>query len=512
MKKQSIMVVEDERIIARDLQATLQRAGYDVPGLAASGEEAVAAAAKLKPDLVLMDVVLQGQMDGITAAGQIHQRLGIPVIYLSSYGDPPILERAKATEPIAYVLKPYEEQDLLTTIEVVLHQYQTSRGRAEATLLASEARFRAIFETSPLGITLVNRKGQFVETNAAWREMLGYAGADLRELTIAECAHPEDRAAECQLFQELMRGQRDRYRLQKRARCQSGKVIWVRVTASTFPTAGQADGHRFAVRMVEDITEQKQLEEQFLRAQRMECIGVLASGLAHNLGNVLSPLTTGVALLQPALTDASACQTLAIVDASLQRAVGIVRQLQALGRGGNGKMAPLQPGALLEEIARFVRELFPQSIQTRTTVPAGLRTITGDANELHQVLLNLCTNARDAMPDHGSLYLSAANAEVDAATASRHPGSKPGPFVVLSVRDTGSGMTPEVMEKIFDPFFTTKPAGRGTGLGLSTVFGIIKRHGGFLEVQSQPNTGTEFRVYLPATDPAEPPSHAGSAR
>lgn len=504
MKKQSIMVVEDERIIARDIQATLQRAGYHVPSLAASGEEAVAIASRVKPDLVLMDIVLQGQMDGIMAAGRIRQDFGIPVIYLSSYGDPPILERAKATEPIGYILKPYEEKDLLTTIEMVLHQYQASQERAESALLASEARFRAIFDTCALGIALVNREGRFLETNGALREILGCESAEMVRKTITDFAHPGDQEEESSLFKELMDGKRDQYRLQKREFSKAGKVIWVQLTASVFPGSGSSESRRFAVRMTEDITEQKHLEEQFLRAQRMECIGMLASGLAHNLGNVLVPVTAGVGLLQPLLTEPSGSQTLAVMDGSLRRAVGIVRQLLTLGRGEDGQMVPMLPRDLLEEIGRFVRELFPKSIQTRIRVPAEPQAIMGDANALHQALLNLCANARDAMPQQGSLVMSIENTAVDAAKARLHPGIKAGPFVVFSVKDTGSGMSEDVIERIFDPFFTTKPTGQGTGLGLSTTLGIIKRHKGFIEVESQPGKGTEFRLYIPALETVVP--------
>jgi PAS domain S-box-containing protein len=497
MKKQSIMVVEDERIIARDLQATLQRAGYDVPSLAASGEEAVATATRLKPDLVLMDIVLQGQMDGIMAAAQI-RHLGIPVIYLSSYGDQPIVDRAKATEPIGYVLKPYEERDLLTTIQVVLHKFRTSRDRAEAELLASEARFRAIFETSPVGIALINCDGRFVEVNRAFEQATGYEGAALGAMSILDRSHPEDRASEQRMFEELMAGKRDRYQMEKREFTREGKCVWLRISANRFPGGHDANSGRFAVRMAEDITLQKLLHDQLLRAQRMECIGTLSSGIVHNLGNVLVPVGAGIGMLHGMVTDEAALNLISTMEQSVHRATGIIRQLLSFGRGDDGQMVKLAPDVLLDEVGRFVRDLFAKTIQITLVVDPAIRAIHGDSNELHQALLNLCTNSRDAMGDSGKLWISARNVMVSPEKAKMYPEVTAGLFVAISVRDNGPGMSSDVAERIFDPFFTTKPAGKGTGLGLSTTLGIIKRHKGFIEVDSEPGKGTEIRLLIPA--------------
>lgn len=499
MKALTILIVEDEKIVARDLQATLERAGYHVPVLVASGEEAILQAERLRPDLVLMDIVLQGQMDGITAASRIRQQFGIPVIYLSSYGDQAMLERAKSTEPIGYVLKPYEEKDLLTNLEVALHQFQASRQREEKALLASEARFRVIFSASPLGIGLMNRQGRCVDSNPALQRMLGYGPKELRELSLSDYTHPENRAAEARLFEELIGGQSQSYEFEKRIIRKDGEISWLRVHACHFPHAA-AEGAEasFTLHMVEDISDAKVMEEQLLRAQRMEVIGTFTSGLAHNLNNILTPVTVGLDLLRPVCAEEPARSTLDTMETSLYRGSAIVRQLLGFGRGIEEHKVVFEPGQLLGEVHALVRELFPKTVLTEVRVPAGLWTLEGDSNQLHQALLNLCANARDAMPNGGRLCLGAENASVDERLARLHPGVQPGPYVVLAVSDTGLGISPEIMGKLFSPFFTTKPFGKGTGLGLSTTLGIVKRHKGFIDLESQVGKGTQFRLYLPA--------------
>jgi two-component system, cell cycle sensor histidine kinase and response regulator CckA len=503
MKESNILIVEDERIVAYDLRTTLQRAGYHVTGLATSGEDAIRIAEGSKPDLVLMDIVLQGEMDGISAADRIREKLGIPTIYLSSYGDQSILERAKATEPIGYVFKPYEEKDLLTTIQVALYQYQTNRHRAEAALLSSETRFRSIFETAPLGIALVNREGRLVETNPVWKQMFGFADNELRNKNVCELIHSENRAFEGRQFSEVFEEKRERYQALIRGVRKDGTVIWMRASASPFQLADKKIGSRYSLCMAEDITQEKQVEEEFLRAQRMESIGTLASGLAHNLNNLLCPVVMGLPLIRSSITDDSMFPVLTNMENSTNRAVEIIRQLLHFGKGVQGKPEVLKTEGVLAETVQLIRGFFPRAIRIHTQVPSDIWSIRADANQLQQALLNLCTNAKDAMPDGGDLTVSAANANIDVSQARLHTAINAGPYVVMSVADTGMGMTPEVMDRIFHPFFTTKPTGKGTGLGLVSTLNIIKQHGGFIETQSELHKGTAFRIYLPAIPKCE---------
>ena len=252
-----------------------------------------------------------------------------------------------------------------------------------------------------------------------------------------------------------------------------------------------------------DITETKKLESQFLRAQRQESIGTLASGIAHDLNNILSPILMATSILRRDLSGPNDEKMLNIIEGSAERGAGIVKQVLTFARGAEGERVLLQPKHLVSELAKIMAQTFPRNIDIQTNLPTELWTVMGDATQIHQVLLNLCVNARDAMGTAGgTLTVAAENLDIDEHFASMNPGAQLGPHVALRVTDTGSGMTPETMEKIFDPFFTTKEVGKGTGLGLATVIGIVKSHGGVLALQSKLGVGTTFSVFLPASPDA----------
>lgn len=248
-----------------------------------------------------------------------------------------------------------------------------------------------------------------------------------------------------------------------------------------------------------DLTERKKLEQQFLRAQRLESIGTLAGGIAHDLNNVLSPIVMALDLLQLKTTDRETQELLAIISSNARRGADMVRQVLSFARGMSGDRLEVQVKHLIRDIKQIINDTFLKHVQVRTLFGNDLWTVIGDATQLHQVLLNLCVNARDAMPDGGSLILSAENMNLDAQYTGLNMEGTPGPYVCLQVEDTGTGMPPEILDKIFDPFFTTKDLGKGTGLGLSTTLAIVKSHGGFIRVYSEVGKGTKFKVFLPAT-------------
>ncbi len=252
-----------------------------------------------------------------------------------------------------------------------------------------------------------------------------------------------------------------------------------------------------------DITEKKVLEKQFLRAQRVESIGTLAGGIAHDLNNVLAPILMSVEVFRSKFTDEASQRMLGSLENSARRGAEMVKQVLTFARGVEGERMTLQPKHLIKEMQSIVTETFPKSIEIHTRVTKDALTISGDATQLHQVLLNLCVNARDAMPDGGILTLALDTHIVDAAMAGMHAGASPGPHVVISVSDTGCGISSDVIDNIFDPFFTTKEVGVGTGLGLSTVLSIVKSHDGFITVNSEVGKGSEFQIYLPAAQTDE---------
>ncbi|NJN12094.1 MAG: response regulator [Richelia sp. RM2_1_2] len=254
-----------------------------------------------------------------------------------------------------------------------------------------------------------------------------------------------------------------------------------------------------------DITQKKLLESQFFRAQRLESIGTLASGIAHDLNNVLAPILMTAQLLESQLHDERSKRLLPILISNAKRGANLVKQVLAFTRGVEGDRTLLQPKHLINEIKQVIRETFPKTIQVSDEIPQNLWMISGDSTQLHQVMMNLCVNARDAMPKGGKLTISANNFIVDKNYAQMHLDAKLGSYIIISVADTGVGISPEILDRVFEPFFTTKELGKGTGLGLSTVLGIVKSHGGFINVQSNVNQGSNFQIYLPAQEIKEIP-------
>jgi two-component system, cell cycle sensor histidine kinase and response regulator CckA len=249
-----------------------------------------------------------------------------------------------------------------------------------------------------------------------------------------------------------------------------------------------------------DVTERKKLEQQFLRAQRMESIGTLAGGIAHDLNNVLAPILMSIELLRLELERQEKDEILDTIESSARRGAEMVGQVLSFARGVEGRRLSVQVKHLVRDVAKIASETFPRNIEIRAEVPSNLPPVLGDPTQIHQVLLNLSVNARDAMPRGGTLTFSAQNVVLDDQYAGLSPEAKPGRHVLIQVEDTGTGIAPEILEKVFDPFFTTKEPGKGTGLGLSTSLAIVRSHGGFIRAYSEPGTGSRFRVYLPATE------------
>ena len=249
-----------------------------------------------------------------------------------------------------------------------------------------------------------------------------------------------------------------------------------------------------------DIAEKKMIEAQFMRAQRMESIGTLAGGIAHDLNNILAPIMMSIELLKETSVDPMSANILKTIEVSAKRGADIVRQVLSFAGGLEGERVEVQMRHLLNEVLIIIKDTFPKDIRLEFSIPNDIWTILGDPTQVHQILLNLCVNARDAMPNGGSLSLNVENCVLDEHYAAMNLQAKPGRYVQISVADTGTGIPPILLEKIFEPFFTTKPINKGTGLGLSTVMAIVKSHGGLINVYSELNKGTTFKVYLPAME------------
>ncbi|ACB76837.1 PAS domain-containing hybrid sensor histidine kinase/response regulator [Opitutus terrae] len=395
----------------------------------------------------------------------------------------------------------------VTTVQDV-----TERNRAEAQRRESEDRFRAVVENIHEVFWIHDPSHiRIVYVSPAFEKIWGRPCAEVVNWdseTWLQTLHADDRE---RLRRVVQGGTPEGYDEQYRILRPDGTERWVH--DRSFPVK---DGAGRVVRIVgvaQDITERKQLESQFLRAQRLEAIGTLAGGVAHDLNNILAPMLMAAGLLKENITNEHDREMLSMVERSARRGADIIRQLLTFSRGVEGSRLALQIRHLVREMMGIMRETFPREITLIDQTKGELWPVVADATQLHQVLVNLCVNARDAMPHGGTLAISAVNVEFVAGDAQLPHDAPPGSYVMLSVKDTGVGMTPEIMERIFDPFFTTKDLGRGTGLGLSTVLGIVRSHGGFVNVSSEAGKGSDFRVYLPASraevaepaaEPAEP--------
>ena len=277
----------------------------------------------------------------------------------------------------------------------------------------------------------------------------------------------------------------------------------------------EVHGRKLFTVILRDITEKRLAEAQLLRAQRLESVGTLAGGLAHDLNNILAPIMVSVRLLERKLAnDPEGLECVALLGSLTERAANIVRQVLSFARGIEGDRVPTPVKHIIREVCEILRETLPRNIRLRQEVPSDLWLAHIDATQIHQVLMNLAVNARDAMTGGGALTFTARNVTLDPNRAPIQPEARPGHYLSIAVADTGTGIAAEHMDRIFDPFFTTKPQGEGTGLGLSTSLGIIRGHGGFIDVDSETGKGTRFTIYLPAVprDAAADSLHAKEGR
>jgi PAS domain S-box-containing protein len=353
-------------------------------------------------------------------------------------------------------------------------------------------------ELCPDAIFIV-REGRIVFGNGACWKLFGAAPGQLLGRSAFDVIHEGwQPAVRTRLHETLTAGRSTAPREEKVVRC-DGSVVDVDLAASPFP---DHDGTAVQV-VLHDVSERKRLEARAARAQRLESVGTLAGGIAHDLNNVLTPILMAAKLLGKDRPEEQRRELLATVQASAERGAEMVRQLLSFAGGVEGPHEPLHLKPVIREVQGLLTHTLPKAIRLRVEMPPELGLVAGDHTQLAQVLMNLCVNARDAMPHGGTLTVSAANTTVTQEQAKLNAEARPGPHVLLSVTDTGTGIPPEILDKIFDPFFTTKEPGKGTGLGLFRVQGIVRNHGGFLDVYSEPGKGSRFAVYLPALEAGE---------
>lgn len=373
----------------------------------------------------------------------------------------------------------------------------TERKAAEAALRASEVRFRSLLQNvSSVAIKSFRSDGTVQYWNKASERLFGYTaeevlGRDVHDLIVPPEIIQEAKQLSAQLVATGEPVPLKEFSLMHK----DGSRVNVISSLSLVKTADQpSEIFCFDI----DITDRKRLEAQLLRTQRMESIGTLASGVAHDLNNILAPIILSTDLLRNEPDPAVRKGLVDTIEACAQRGANVVNQVITFARGAKGEKTTLQLCHLVGEMEKIIRETFPRNIVVENQVSGDLRPVKGNSTQIHQVLLNLCINARDAMPAGGTLRISANNQDLGANCTALAPEAKPGRYAVVEIADTGTGIPNKIVGKIFDPFFTTKEIGKGTGLGLSTVVGIVHGHGGFITVKSEKDQGTTFKVFLPA--------------
>ncbi len=483
----TILVVDDEPRGRELIENLLLPQGHQLH-LVADGPAALAAAAEHVPDLILLDVMMPG-MDGFEVCRRLRadpKLRVVPVVMLTALDDRDSRIAGLAAGADSFLTKPFDATELRTRVTTIT---QLNRFRL---LSAERERFAQLFNTAPDAILVIDPRFNIRLANPAARTLFGDDPAQPLEndllLLRLSCDEPtltrlkrllNDGSGPVQFAAEALRP--------------DGHRAPIQGAASRFPGSGEP-----ALQLhLRDVTEFKQLEAQFLRVQRLQGLGSLAGGVAHDLNNIFAPLLLTMDLLQDTLAGKPELRLVQTMSVSARRGAGLVKQILTFARGTAGEKQSVPLRYVFNEVRGILTQALPANITIRTETDPDTPPVHADPTHLHQLLMNLCVNARDAMPAGGGIQLSAAPLTLNAETAASIPGATAGSWVRLSVRDTGTGMTPEVRARLGEAFFTTKPIGQGTGLGLATATTILKSHGGFWHIETALGQGTTFHLYLP---------------
>ena len=379
----------------------------------------------------------------------------------------------------------------------------TERKQMEKAVQESEEQFRRTFEGSPLGMVMAGADFRFIRANPAFCSMLGYMEEELLSLTFKDITHPEHIAEDMLHVNDLISGKIPLYRTENRYIRKDKGIVWGSSTVSVM--RGADERFLYFLTTVEDITQRRKSEEekagleaQLRQSRKMEAIGTLAGGIAHDFNNILMALLGYAALLRMKINDSTLKTYVDQIFSASHKAADLVQSLLAFSRQQAISLRPISIHRIITGTEKLLKRLVTEDVSIKMVLATEDITIMADASQIDQILFNLATNARDAMPQGGTLTIETRAVDLGDEFLHFHGYGEPGRYALLSVSDTGAGMDEATRERIFDPFFTTKEAGKGTGLGLSTVYGIVKQHNGFITVYSEPNIGTVFCIYLPA--------------
>ncbi len=482
-----IAIVEDEFIVALDIRSFLERSDYLIAGIFSSGEELLEHFGEINPDLVLMDIKIHGGLDGVETAQLVHERHRIPVVLLTATADDETIARAKITQPFGYIIKPFEERELKTVIEIALY-----RAEMERQLLASEERYRNLFQEGISGNFLADRTGLIVEANPAFRALVGIRQTDALPRIEAFVSNPSAFAA----FMETLESGKKLELKELLLRSIEGRDLVVLANAA--PIYGSDATISGMQGELIDITERRRLEERLFQAQKMEDAGKLAGGIAHDFNNILTAILGYSNLLADELPGNGAVRDdIEGIRQAAGRASNLTRQLLAFSSRQPFSPRILGLNTAVQNVERLLRRILPEDIRLSFSLCQREASVFADPAQIEQVLLNLALNARDAMPLGGELQISTAVEHIKSPRVVGLDTIAPGNYVLLSITDSGTGIAPENLHRIFEPYFTTKPKDRGTGLGLSTIYGIARQLGGAVGVTSTVGKGSSFVVWVP---------------
>ena len=498
----SVFVVEDETLIAMELEDRLGHLGYAVCGVASNGEAALADIEKTKPDLVLMDINLPGRMDGIETAGRLNEGgANLPVVFLTAYSDEETLQRALGTEPFGYLLKPFDERELHTTIQAALYKHRMEQSLRDANqrLERSSRQFQDLVEFGPDALVMTGLDGRIALLNSQTERLFGWKRDEILGQQM-EVLVPE--------------AMRQTHESQRASFAAAGETRVVMGSNRTGLTGLRKDGTEFPVEItlarietvngkmlaaaVRDITERKKMEERLNQAMKLEAVGRLTGGMAHDFNNLLGIVIGNVELALEA--DGIQARSRRNLDNALtasRRGAELTRSLLAFAR-----RQPLDPTRVdlnkdLMDLLNILGRTLGDNVEVMTSLGTDVWPVIADPAQLDSSILNLANNARDAMPDGGKLSFTTRNVHLEESDVENSPEVAPGDYVLLEITDTGVGITPDALEKVIEPFFTTKGVGHGTGLGLSMVYGFAKQSGGHITIYSEAGKGTTVRLYLP---------------